>query len=283
MLRRILKSLARLASRMRWNRKRGKTCLRTASASHVGGRDEQQDCVGVFVDPSGRDGLAVLADGLGGHHGGALASQTVVDTADAVWNEQQRLPADVPAWLDDLVHRAHEAVAEQGRRRDLDPRSTLVALVLQDGDAYWMHVGDSRLYAFRQRKLAARTRDHSLVEAMVQAGEIDPEEAASHPDQNVLLRSIGSRDDETVTTSHDAMAVRCGDGFILCSDGFWEVVSTQEMAALLAARNLQASLRAWVATAAERHGSGGDNLSAVAVRLERSRSGIFPASGHRHG
>lgn len=269
-LRSVLGALARLAGRVSRSSGPAGPRLRMAHACHVGGRDEQQDHVGVFSDRAGDNGLAVLADGMGGHHGGALASTVAVETAGALWNERQQRPADLPAFLEDLAQRAHRAVIEQGRQQGVDPRSTLVVLVVQDGHAYWMHLGDSRLYCFRKGELVRSTRDHSLVQAMVRAGEIEPDDAASHPDRNVVLRCIGGDDGESPKTTHDVMAVRGGDGFVLCSDGFWEVVSTAEMAKLLAAPDLQASLEDWVETAGERQGPGGDNVSAVAIRLERS-------------
>jgi len=265
-----LGALARLAGRVRRSSGHAGPRLRMAYACHVGGRDEQQDNVGVFSDCSGDNGLAVVADGMGGHHGGALASRIAVETAGTLWNEHQQRPVDLPAFLEHLAQRAHQAVTEQGREQGLDPRTTLVVLVVEEDHAYWMHVGDSRLYCFRKGTLVSCTRDHSLVEAMVRAGEIEPEEAASHPDRNVVLRSIGASQGETLKTTHDVMPVRGGHGFVLCSDGFWEAVSTEEMAKLLAAADLQASLRRWVDTAAERQGPGGDNVSAVAVRVERS-------------
>lgn len=266
----VLGALARLAGKVSGSSARAGPRLSMAYACHVGGRDDQQDHVGAFSDQAGDNGLAVLADGMGGHQGGALASSIAVETAGALWNERHQRPGDVPAFLEELAQRSHQAVTEQGRQQGLDPRTTLVALVVQDGHAYWLHLGDSRLYCFHKGELVSSTRDHSLVQAMVRAGEIEPEDAASHPDRNVVLRSIGSSDGEAPKTSHEVMAVRRGHGFVLCSDGFWEVVSTGEMAELLAARDLQASLRSWVDTAAERQGPGGDNVSAVAIRLERS-------------
>ena len=246
--------------------------LHTGYALHVGGRDEQQDRAGVFPDTYGRRCLVVLADGMGGHRGGALASSTAVEAMRQLWEEHGCQPADVAAFLEEGARRADEAVIQAGRSQGLEPRTTIVALVVMEDMAYWMHVGDSRLYYFRDGELLYRTRDHSLLEAMVKAGEIAPEEVATHPDQNVLLRSIGSEDDETLSVTQNDLAVCSGDGFILCSDGFWEVISEGDMATALDAPDLQGSLRAWVNTAGQRQGEGGDNVSAAGVRIERDTS-----------
>mgnify|MGYP006436948859 CR=1 FL=1 len=243
--------------------------LHSGHALHVGGRDEQQDSAGVFPEPEARSCLVVLADGMGGHRGGALASSTAIETMAQLWKERGWQPADAAAFLEEGARRADEAVIEAGRSKGLEPRTTIVALVVIDGMAYWMHVGDSRLYCFRDGELLYRTRDHSLLEAMVKAGEIAPEDVATHPDQNVLLRSIGSAEEDTLSVTHNDLAVRQGDSFLLCSDGFWEVMSEAEMATALAAPDLQGSLNAWVNTAAQRQGKGGDNVSAAGLRVER--------------
>jgi len=130
---------------------------------------------------------------MGGHRGGSLAAQTLLEIAETKWDSCSGAPGDPKRFLEHLCQDAHQEINLRGRERGLDPRSTLVALIVRGSRACWVHVGDSRLYLFRGRELRVRTRDHSLVQELVEAGQIAEEDMATHPDQNKLLRSIGGK------------------------------------------------------------------------------------------
>lgn len=238
----------------------------TATADAIGGREEQQDRAACFAAPAGSPALAVVADGMGGHRGGALAAQAVVDAAARLW---EAAPAEAAPQerLTGLVLAAHEAINRAGSAKGIRPHSTGVFLWLEGDRAHWANIGDSRLYHFARGRLLARTRDHSVVQLLVDRGEVTEEEMATHPTQNRLLRSLGG--DETPEADIGATTVGGEDAFLLCSDGLWETVTVEEMAAALSADDLDRAARLLVALAAERGGPMGDNVTVALVRPAR--------------
>ena len=236
-----------------------------ATAERIGGRDEQQDSVGFFHSRDGTACLLLVADGMGGHRGGSLASQTLLEVAERNWDSCSSTPEDPKQFLEQMCRQAHREINLRGRDRDLEPRSTVVALIVRQGEAFWVHIGDSRLYRFRCQQLLGRTRDHSLVQALVDTGQITEEQMATHPDQNKLLRSIGGEDPPHMAHGHARLQPQ--DSFLVCSDGLWQRITTEEMATALAASNMVQSLNNLAGLAAERGGSKGDNVAVAAVRL----------------
>jgi serine/threonine protein phosphatase PrpC len=241
---------------------------KTATADHIGGRSEQQDRAAAFANPAQARHLLVLADGMGGHQGGALAAQSVVDTARQLWQQYGSgdLIADPPAFLSRLCHTAHDVINQVGQRHNLMPHSTCIALYLQDNRAWWTHVGDSRLYHFRQSELINRTKDHSLVQMLVDMGKAREDEMATHQDQNCLLRGLGGQ--EPPEPEFASAPTEAGDVFLMCSDGLWERLSPPEMRDPLRPDSLAAAATHLVELAARRGGQRSDNVSvALAYRL----------------
>lgn len=231
--------------------------------SHAGGRATNQDCAGWTDEPGAS--CWVLADGLGGHASGEVASAAAVE---GVLDAFRDTPDASPEVLERCVGRAQASVRHrQAGAPDLESmRTTLTVLIATAaGSARWAHVGDSRLYAFRDGLVAARTVDHSVPQALVAAGKITPDEVRGHPDRNRLLRALGGSDAPTPTLS-EPYTVEGGDAFLLCSDGFWELVTEDEMQADLAAASgpddwLAAMERRLTSRADGRH----DNYSALAT------------------
>jgi serine/threonine protein phosphatase PrpC len=242
-----------------------------AKADAVGGREEQQDRVEVLAGRGGRH-LLVVADGLGGHKGGALAAQAVIDTARALWPAQLKAPKPPAEFLGALCAEAHRRINALAPDRDETPHSTCVLLHLDDREAHWAHVGDSRLYHFRDHALVERSHDHSVVQMLVDLGRIAEADMAAHPDQNRLTQSLGGS--KAPEPSLGSAPVTRGDAYVLCSDGLWESVDTDEMAVALASGALGVAARRLIARAAERGGPTGDNVSvAVARGARRGRPG----------
>ena len=238
---------------------------KAARAERIGGRKEQQDRVGFFHSRDGKACLLLVADGMGGHCGGSLAAQTLFDIAEMNWGSCSGAPDDPKQFLEHLCERAHHEVNLHGRERGLEPRSTVVALIVREPQAFWVHIGDSRLYRFRGHQLLGRTKDHSLVQVLVDAGEVTEDQMATHPDQNRLLRSIGGENPPKTTHGHSFLQVQ--DRFLLCSDGFWERITVEELAVAVNATNMDWSLNHLADLAAKRGGPIGDNVAAAAVRL----------------
>lgn len=237
---------------------------RSACASHIGGRSEQQDQAVCLASRDGRNHLLVLADGMGGHQGGELAARTVVEVARRVWQEVDGAPLQPAAFLEALCQQAHAAILGRGEALGLQPHSTLVALLATPGRAWWAHVGDSRLYLFRAGKLLCRTEDHTLVQHLVRIGDLLETEVKDHPERNKLLRGLGMEGPLRVT--HGQMAVTDDTAFVLCSDGFWNCIDDGEMARMLQEEDVDAMCANWAALAAERGGADGDNVTVAVLQ-----------------
>jgi serine/threonine protein phosphatase PrpC len=232
-----------------------------AAASAIGGRSEQQDRVAVLTDADSGTLIAVVAVGLGGHAGGAAAAQAVVDTVAEHWSASLKPATDPEALLRTICLAAHDRISGLD---GVDGHSTCALLYADATAAVLLHVGDSRIYRFRGAEAFDRTSDHSLVQLLLDRGEIAEEDMASHPDQNRLLQALGGeRDPRPDVTRSDAASF---DAFVLCSDGLWEAVSHDEMGAALSAEDLEAAARQLADTAAERRGERSDNVAVALVR-----------------
>jgi serine/threonine protein phosphatase PrpC len=182
-----------------------------------------------------QDGLGcwVVADGLGGHRGGEIASQLAVTSLLQAFKTQPEL--SVPAlqgYLTQAQAALHQRQLEEPRLAEM--RTTLVVLVADEKAALWAHVGDSRLYHFRQGKVLFQTKDHSVPQALANAGEISPTAIRFHEDRHRLLRALGQEEGCRPTILPAAVSLQAGDAFLLCTDGFWELVLESEMEEALA-------------------------------------------------
>ena len=224
--------------------------------------------------------LFVVADGMGGHAAGEVASRMAVDAI----NEFVTISggSDEITWpfgLDDsisydgnrlktAIRHANRRLLEATRERsDYEGMATTVAAVLVDGQtANIAHVGDSRIYLWRDGAMTLLTTDHSWVNEQIQSGVISPEQARSHPLRNVVTRALGGRADLAVDVQ--SRPVGPGDVLLLCSDGLTTMVGDEDIARLLgeSGGDLGLAARALV-DAANEHG-GEDNITVVLVRFE---------------
>jgi len=230
----------------------------SAAQSDVGRtRSENQDAFGEFSTPSG-ERLFVVADGMGGHRGGATASRLCVETVGRVFAEGSD-PAEVRLRRGfELANaRIHEAAGANSELVGMG--TTVVALALaSDGSGELGWVGDSRAYRFSDGALELLSTDHSVVGEMVRAGVLPPEEAESHPRRNELLRAIGPRD--SVESETLALRHKPGDRFLLCTDGLWGPVPEAEIAVVLGYEAPELAVKKLIAKANERGGP--DNVTA---------------------
>jgi serine/threonine protein phosphatase PrpC len=238
-------------------------------ASDIGGRSEQQDCVEILSSDSGDSHLVVVADGMGGHRDGALAARTVIEIARRHFRAGR--PSDPRAFLEELCLDSHREISALGAGEARSPGSTCVALYLEGPEAYWTHIGDSRLYHYRKDRLINRTEDHSVAQLMVSQGRLKESDAAVSALQNQLYMRLGGN--ERPSPEFGASEVEADDMFIVCSDGFWTSVEPQEALAKLHGAPVESDSAApLVELARERGGATGDNISLVVMRWQAEQA-----------
>jgi protein phosphatase len=229
-----------------------------AGASHRGHvREVNEDAI--LTDPTGA--LWAVADGMGGHGHGDLAADLVIDTF-------ARMPhgAGGRSLLQDAFAAAHAEIRRRARAEGLGSIGATVVALLIDGDrATLAWAGDSRAYMLRGGRLERLTRDHSLVQDLVERGALDAAAAEHHPQSHVVTRAVGAAD--RVEPAFREIALRSGDVLMLCSDGLTRCVPEPEIAAVLAAAPEPArACRELIAAALA--GEAPDNVSAIVVRID---------------
>jgi serine/threonine protein phosphatase PrpC len=244
--------------------------IQTAILSEPGGRESNEDACG-YLNREGRF-CAVVADGAGGHEGGQVASRLAVRTLLSRFSED---PAAGAAALDDLVRDTNRAVLD-GRASSPDLAqmyTTIVAVAvdLRGASMSWAHCGDSRLYWFHEGLLIERTRDHSLVQSLVDAGVLQDDELRAHPKRSTLQSALGMDEEELALASLPTPRPVAGANvLLLCSDGVWEHIPDAMLEDLL---RQSATPDEWLAgiglavTQATRSAKSHDNYTALAVWL----------------
>jgi len=226
--------------------------------------------------PNGQEtlGLFIVADGMGGHLGGATASARAVAIVTLEVLEGLVMPIlreDPPAAIQNLMREAvltaNRRILAEAAQQHNDMGTTLTAALLLAGRCYQAHVGDSRLYTHTTEGLACRTRDHSMVARLLELGQITPEEAINHPKRNYLYQSVGQQDD--IEVESDSFPLDGCDSLLLCSDGLWGVVEEQVLLQTLeGGQEPQKICEDLVALANEAGGE--DNISLILVALPQT-------------
>jgi serine/threonine protein phosphatase PrpC len=240
------------------------------TAQHIGDRKEQQDRVGLAAHPRrAATLLGVVADGMGGHTGGALAAEQVVHTVRGNFERYSPGMETPHELLVDSLNEAHLMIRTGRMLNEQDPHSTGTAIIVEPGRATWAWCGDSRLYHFRGGVLKSRTRDHSYYEELIRTQKMTPADAAKHTHRNVLVTSLGGDDAPRIETA-EITDLQAGDAFLLASDGLWDYFSDQELGSILAGHKAREGSELLINTARHRARGGGDNCSLVIVRLVES-------------
>lgn len=228
--------------------------MRVGMASHVGQiRDKNEDSMGW------RDRLFVVADGMGGHNAGEIASALAVEYVLRVKTEPDFCKA-----MKRVVDEANLALLNQASKNpDCSGMGTTVAvLFVRDETAYFGHIGDSRIYLWRRGELKRLTRDHSLVEELVANGGITPEQARSHPQRNILTRALGTPNLPELEISD--LRLEPGDRFLLCTDGLSGPLSDEEIVAVIGENGAPQELADRLVDYANSKG-GPDNITLIIV------------------
>jgi serine/threonine protein phosphatase PrpC len=193
-----------------------------AKLTKQGGRDYNEDSFGADKDR----GIYVVADGLGGHGGGSEASRIAVKSMMELLSDANF--DDVS--LQEAIQKTNELILSHQNREPLlaKMRTTLVVLWIRDDKALWGHIGDSRLYLFYKGKRITQTKDHSVPQALVQAGEIELDDIRYHEDRSRLRQALGQ--ESTLNPSvQNVVQLHSGFAFLLVTDGFWEYIWEDEM------------------------------------------------------
>lgn len=229
----------------------------SVSLSDIGRvRQANEDSFGEFRNAAGAR-LFIVADGMGGHRGGATASRTAVEIIGREFEDQSFTTPESLAEAIRIANRCvHERALENPELRGMG--TTAVCLLLTSHrEGCVAHVGDSRVYRFRDRNLELLTEDHSVVATLVRQGLISAEEADTHPRRNEILRSIGVEPEVEVEIQR--IEIDPGDRFLLCSDGLTGLVPDAEIAILMEKDTLESATRSLVDAANECGGN--DNIT----------------------
>ncbi|MBT9595996.1 MAG: serine/threonine-protein phosphatase [Vitreoscilla sp.] len=234
--------------------------------SRKGGREKNEDRMGYCYT---RDsGLFALADGMGGHPEGEVASQLALQTLAAAFQREAKSNLKSPLrFLQDAILAGHHQLLRYATEKGLvdTPRTTVVACVLQGKAAFWAHCGDSRLYLVRGGKLIARTRDHSYTELQQTLSQVVPIDARFN--RSVLFTCLGSPGKPVIDTV-GPVNLQTGDRLIVCSDGLWSQLDDDAIVDLLTTRSLSDAVPEMVERALRNGGARGDNVTVLAVEWE---------------
>jgi serine/threonine protein phosphatase PrpC len=240
----------------------------TFQDTRAGKRPYNEDRLGCWQRD--RTLLLAVADGMGGHAHGEVAAQIAVDHLGQCFEDEARPTLASPEqFLRSAVLESHAQILEQASLRRLveTPRTTLVACVVQDGKAWWMHVGDSRLYLIRKGRVMARTRDHTYVQQLIDAGKIREEAAENHPDRNRVMRCLGGPQAPELDPVQ-SMLLEADDLVLLCSDGLWGPLTQRQILIGLIGRDPALALPELMTLAEARGGARCDNISVVAMHWQ---------------
>ena len=239
-----------------------------AKVSALGDRQDNQDRAAVVV--SDEAALMLVFDGMGGHSDGAKAAETGLKVVQDLFMEAQQPIFDPQGFLYMALAKAHDEVVRLGSEVAVDfrPRATCAVCLVQEGGAYWAHIGDSRIYQVRDGVVLSRSRDHSHVEVLIQEGAISEEEALDHPMRNFVECCIGGDAPVPDMSITRRKGLESGDVLLACSDGLWSGLSDEDMAEIGTPgdENLVENLKALSMKALNVNSPYSDNTTGTAIR-----------------
>ncbi len=249
----------------------------SAFTNRLGNRNNNQDrCL--VLERRNRV-LLVVADGMGGHARGELAAQATIDSLSRSFLSHRGAISDPRHFLEHAMNHAHLEVVDAGRSQNppIDPRTTCVVCLVQGNQAWWAHVGDSRLYLLRGGKILTRTRDHTPVEELLQSGTITEEDIRNHPLRNSVSRCLGGQL-KLPKISFDKAQLNPDDILLLCSDGLWSALPEPRLAGFSAYGDFEASINRLTDEAEADSYPHSDNISLVGMRWLSADTAHAPAA-----
>ncbi len=239
-----------------------------AKVSALGDRQDNQDRAAVVV--ADEAALMLVFDGMGGHSDGARAAETGLNVVQQLFMDTQLPVFDPQGFLYMALAAAHDEVVSLGMDVAVDfrPRATCAICLVQEGGAFWAHIGDSRIYQVRDGQVLTRSRDHSHVEVLIQEGAITEEEALDHPMRNFVECCIGGDAPVPDMSITGKQLLETGDVLLACTDGLWSGLTDVDMAAIGAPgdNNLADNLKSLSMQALKVNSPYSDNTTGTALR-----------------
>jgi serine/threonine protein phosphatase PrpC len=224
--------------------------------------------------------LLVVADGMGGHRHGEIAAQLAVTTmTDAFQRLAMPMLSSPAKFLIDHMQQIHDMIDQLTQERELveSPRTTIVAAVVQRGVLYCAHVGDSRLYHFRDGHLLYRTEDHSIVQSLYSKGIINKDDMSTHPYRHKVYSCLGGDVPPKIDLSDRHELVE-GDTILLCTDGIWGAVADEQIKRILNSPSITDGITALLDQAENASQEQGDNMSAIGLQWGDKQSSNLAVS-----
>lgn len=250
-------------------------------ASEQGKRDEQEDSFIILpnCDENNQidnEYLLVIGDGMGGQENGKLASNELIKVAKYIWKSEKVNPTLFPEdLLATIVKQAHSNIQQLREQCQSNMGTTCVVLYVHDKQAYWIHIGDSRLYHIRSNKVLTKTIDHSVVQMLVSMGRISKIEMQHHADRGRLLKNLGS--DKEIEPEYGQATLREGDSFVLCTDGFWEYIPIRSLILGLKKYSIEKIAKRLTQKAIEKGGDNSDNTTVIIAKSASNAKQITPS------
>ncbi len=247
--------------------------LQTSSVTDIGKiRENNEDSFLEFnvENSSEKLLLLVVADGMGGHQAGEVASKTVVNSIEEYFKTQDsNLEKNALDSLKNSIEIANQNVIQASSDKEelRGMGSTCTAMLLFNNKTFLAHVGDSRAYLVRGKKITQLTKDHTLAEKMLDSGIISKEEAKTSPHRNMLIKAVGISDEIEVET-YDPFTTNEGDVFLLCSDGLTEYIDEEEICSILTIYEPEEACKLLVNIANKRGGK--DNITVQVTKVVSS-------------
>jgi len=239
-----------------------------AKVSALGDRQDNQDRAAVVV--ADEAAIMLVFDGMGGHSDGARAAETGLKVVQEMFMASTLPVFDPQGVLYTALARAHDEVVALGIDVAVDfrPRATCAVCLVQEGGAYWAHIGDSRIYQVRDNKVLVRSRDHSHVEVLIQEGAITEEEAQDHPMRNFVECCIGGDAPVPDMSITRKQRLQHGDVLLACTDGLWSGLSDTDVAGIASPgdNNIGENLKALSIKALNVNSPYSDNTTGAALR-----------------
>ncbi|NBJ68452.1 MULTISPECIES: Stp1/IreP family PP2C-type Ser/Thr phosphatase [Clostridia] len=232
-------------------------------------RSHNEDSGGVFYNLGGQV-LAIIADGMGGHQAGDVASQMATRLLQEKWEQTEQVssPDVAETWVQAAVLEANTAIFQYAHEHEAcyGMGTTIVIAIILDETLTIAHIGDSRAYMITDETMKQITEDHSFVNALIQSGQISKEEATYHPRKNVVLKALGT--EETVSCDVRTLSLEQNDLLLLCTDGLTDKMSDEEIYTMVCSdSDLYQAGKKMVQLANERGGE--DNISLVLIQHDK--------------